>query len=46
MEAYCPLDESIDSRTMEPLKFCHPESNRDSEAEILQGDRVVTSPGE
>jgi len=43
MEANCPLDESIDSRTMETLRFCHSDSNRDSEADI---DRETTSLGE
>jgi len=30
----CPLDESIDSGTVETLIFCHPESTRDTEADI------------
>ena len=38
LEANCPLDESIDSRTMETLRFCHLESNRDTEADISQGE--------
>jgi len=38
LPANCPLDESIDSRTMETLRFCHLESNRDTEADILQGE--------
>jgi len=32
------LDETIDSGTMETLMFCPIESNRDTEADILQGD--------
>jgi len=43
LEANCPLDESIDSRTMETLIFCYPESNRDSEADISRSDRGATS---
>jgi len=35
------LDESIDS--LETLRFCHPESNGDSEANISRGDRGATS---
>jgi len=38
LEANCPLDESIDSRTMETLRFCHLESNRDTEADISQSE--------
>jgi len=38
LEANCPLDETIDSGTMETLMFCPIESNRDTEADILQGD--------
>jgi len=41
METNCPLDESIDS--LETLRFSHPESNGDSEADISQG---ATSLGE
>jgi len=44
MEANCPLDKSIDS--IKTPKFCHPESNRDSEATISRGDRGATSLGE
>jgi len=43
LEANCPSDESIDSRTMESLRFCHTESSRDTETNISQGDRGVTS---
>jgi len=46
MEANCPLVESIDSRTLESLRFCHPESNRDTEANISQDDRGADSMGE
>ena len=42
LEANCPLDESIDSMTMESLRFCHTESNRDTEADIPLGERVAT----
>jgi len=38
LEANCPLDESIDSGTMETLRFCNTESSRDTEAGILQVD--------
>ena len=43
MEANCPLDESIDS--LETLRFCHPESSENSEANISREDRGVTSLG-
>ena len=46
LEANCPLDESIDSMTMESLRFCHTESNRDTEADIPLGERVATRLGE
>jgi len=46
LEANCPLDESIDSSTMESLRFRHSESNRDTEASILRDDRRATSLGE
>ena len=46
LEANCPLDETIDSRTMETLMFCPIESNRDTEADILQGDGGATSMSE
>ena len=46
LEANCPLDESIDSGTMESLRFRHTESNRDSETDILWGDRITTFVGE
>ena len=39
LEANCPLDESIDSGTMGTLRFCNTESNRDTEAGILQVDK-------
>jgi len=46
LEANCPLDESIDSRTMETLMFCHSESNSDTEADIPRGDTGVTTMDE
>ena len=46
LEASCPLDESIDHKTMETLRFRHSESNRDTEADILQSDRGTTIMGE
>ena len=46
LEANCPLDESIDSSTMETLRFCHSESNRDTVTDISRGDRGATSLGE
>jgi len=39
LEANCPLDESIDSSTVESLRFRHSESTRDTESDILWGDR-------
>jgi len=46
LEENCPSDESIDSMTMESIRFCHSESNRDTETDILLGDRGATSMGE
>jgi len=46
LEANCPLDKSIHSSAMETLKFCHSESNSESEADIWRGDRGATSVGE
>jgi len=46
LEANCPLDESIDSGTMETLRFHHTESNRDIEADFLRGDGGASSLGE
>ena len=46
LEVNCPLDESIDSSTMESLRFCHTESNKDTEVDILQDDRGTSSLGE
>ena len=34
LKANCPFDKSIDSGTVETLMFCHPESTRDTEADI------------
>jgi len=34
LEANCPLDESIDSSTVESLRFRHSESTRDTEPDI------------
>jgi len=42
LEANCPLNESIDSRTMESLRFCHSESDRDTEADVLRDDRAIS----
>ena len=46
LEANCPLNESIDSRTMETLRFRHSESDRDTEADVLRDDRGAISLGE
>ena len=46
LEADCPLDESIDSSTMETLRFCHSESTSDTEADILRDDRRAISVSE
>jgi len=46
LEANCPLDESIDSMTIESLRFHHTESDRDTMADISRGDRGTTSLGE
>ena len=46
LEANCPLDESIDSRTLETLRFCHTGSTVDTEADISRGGRGATSFGE
>ena len=46
LEVNCPLDESIDSSTMESLRFCHTESNKDTKVDILQDDRRTSSLGE
>ena len=43
LEANCPLDESIDSSTMETLRFRHSDSNCDTEADTSCGDRGATS---
>ena len=40
------LDENIDSSTLESLKFCHSESNRDTEADISWDDRGAISVDE
>jgi len=42
LEANCPLNESIDSRTMETLRFRHSESDRDTEADVLRDDRAIS----
>ena len=36
LETNLPLEESINSRSMETLRFCHPESSWDTEAGTLQ----------
>jgi len=46
LEANCPLDESTDSMTIESLRFCHSESNRDTVADISQGGGGAISLGE
>jgi len=46
LEANCPVDESISSRTMETLRFCDQASNVDTEAETSWSDRGVISQGE
>ena len=46
LEENCPLDESIDSMTIESLMFRHSESNRDTVADISRGDRGFISLGE
>jgi len=46
LEANCPLDESIDSRTMETLRFRHSESDRDTETDSLRDDRRAISLGD
>jgi len=46
LEANCPLDESVDSSTIETLRFYHSEFSRDSEVDISRGDRGTTSLGE
>jgi len=46
LEANCPLDESIDSSTMESLRFCHTESTGDTEADISRGDGGAASLNE
>ena len=46
LEANCPLDESIDSMTKEPLMFCHSESTVGVEADISLGYGGTISLGE
>jgi len=46
LEANCPLDESIDSSTLESLRFRHSESTRDTEASLSRDERGTTSMGE
>ena len=46
LEANCPLDESIDSSTMESLIFCHTESNRDTETNVSRDDTGAISMDE
>ena len=46
LKANCPLDKSMNSIIVESLMFCHLESNRDTEGDILLGDRGATSLGE
>ena len=46
LEANCPLDKSIDSSTMETLRFRHSESTRDTEGDISRDDKRAISIGE
>jgi len=46
LEANCPLDESIYSKTSENFSFNHPGSNRDPEANTSRGAERETSLGE
>jgi len=46
LEANCPVDESICSRTMESIAFHHSESSQDIEADASQNDGGTTSLGE
>jgi len=46
LEANCPLDESMDSKTMESLRFRHTEPDSDTEVGISRGNRRTTSIGE
>ena len=46
LPANCPFDESMDSKTMESLRFRHTEPDSDTEVGISRGDRGTTSIGE
>ena len=46
LEANCPVDKSICSRTMESIAFHHSESSQDIEADASQNDGGTTSLGE
>ena len=46
LEANCPLDESIYSKPMESSRFNDPESNRETESDIMQDGGGGTSLGE
>ena len=46
LEANCLLDESVYSKSMESLRFYHPQSNRDTEADTSRGDREDAFMGE
>ena len=43
LEADCPSDESINSRTIEFLRFCHTESSRNTKTDISRDNRGATS---
>ena len=43
LEAHCDFDDIDKSIIMESLRFCHTESNRGTEADILRGDRGAIS---
>jgi len=45
LKANCSLDKSIDSSTLEFLRFCHSEFTRDTEGDISRNDRGTTSIG-
>ena len=46
LEAHCDCNNIEKSIVVESLRFCNTESNRDIEADILQGDRGAISMGE
>ena len=46
LEEHCDCDDIDKSIAMESLRFCNTESNRDTEADILRGNREAISMGE